>query len=430
MEVQPEVITIEASTQAGAFYAVQSLIQLTRPWERKTGEQSFAIPSGRIEDAPAFKYRGMLLDVGRHWFPVAFIKQFLDLMARYKMNTFHWHLTEDQGWRIEIKKYPKLQEVAAWRKETMVGHLENPPHRWDGQPYGGFYTQDEIREIVEYARVRSITVIPEIELPGHAQAAIAAYPELGCLDKPLEVATKWGISPNVYCPSEQTFRFLEDVLTEVMELFPSEYIHIGGDECPKEQWKTSAFCQQIIRDNGLTDEFELQSWFVSRIERFLNSKGKLIIGWDEILEGGLAPHATVMSWRGEKGGIEAAMMGHDVIMTPEEYCYFDKYQALGPDEPLAQGGFVPLEKVYSYNPLPKELPAEKHVHVLGAQGSVWTEYIRTSEQIDYMVYPRMQALAEVLWSGRRRDGFEDFVTRLRPHTEWLRSEGVIVGPHP
>lgn len=430
LEIDPTAITIEASTQAGAFYAVQSLIQLTRPWATKAGEPSSAIPCGRIEDAPAFKYRGMLLDVGRYYFPVAFIKQFIDLMARYKMNTFHWHLTEDQGWRIEIKKYPKLQEIAAYRKETMVGHLEEPPHRWDGKPYGGYYTQDEIREVVEYARLRSVTIIPEIELPGHAQAAIAAYPELGCLDKPLDVATKWGISPNVYCPSEHTFQFLEDVLTEVMELFPSQYIHIGGDECLKEQWKANALCQQIIKENGLADEFELQSWFIRRIERFLNKHGKRLIGWDEILEGGLAPHATVMSWRGESGGIEAASMGQDVIMTPLESCYFNMYQALGKDEPLAHGSYVPLEKVYSYNPLPKDLPAEKHKYVLGAQGSVWTEYIQTPELAEYMVYPRMQALAEVLWSDHEKRDYSDFVNRLRPHMDWLQREGVRVGPIP
>ncbi|NRA48426.1 MAG: beta-N-acetylhexosaminidase, partial [Phaeodactylibacter sp.] len=315
LRATPKGIQIMGSDAAGVFYGIQSLIQLSQPWKRKQ-TRLVKVPYAVIQDKPAFAYRGMHLDVGRHMFPVEAVKSYIDLLARYKMNRFHWHLTEDQGWRIEIKQYPKLQEIAAYRKETLKGHYNDQPHQFDGKRYGGYYTQEEVKDIVKYAKERFITVIPEIELPGHAQAAIAAYPELGCTGKPVEVATKWGIFEDVYCPSEETFTFLQNVFTEVMALFPSEYIHIGGDECPKTQWKESKLCQNIIKDNGLKDEHGLQSWFIKRIEQFLNDNGRQIIGWDEILEGGLAPNATVMSWRGEQGGIEAAKQGHDVVMTP------------------------------------------------------------------------------------------------------------------
>jgi hexosaminidase len=423
LEVDESGIAIRSSTAVGAFYAIQSLKQLTRPWasESKAG---LTVPCLSITDAPAFRYRGLHLDVGRHIYPVAFIKQYIDLLARYKMNRFHWHLTEDQGWRIEIKRYPRLQEISAFRKETLIGHLDDEPAKYDGKPYGGYYTQDEIREVVQYAADRCVAIIPEIELPGHAQAAIAAYPELGCTGQPMEVATTWGIIENVYCPSEATFEFLENVLVEVMELFPSEYIHIGGDECPKVQWKANATCQQIIREHNLRDEDHLQSWFIQRIERFLNRNGRKLIGWDEILEGGLAPNATVMSWRGEEGGIAAARMSHDIIMTPTDFCYFDSYQSDGSGEPLAIGGLLPLEKVYSYNPVPDVLSEKESAHVLGAQGNVWTEYMKTPQAVEYMVYPRMQALAEVVWTGRERPGFDNFMARLRPHVDWMKADGM------
>ena len=321
LKVNPYDITIRAAEPAGAFYAMQTLSQLMPIPEE--GAKVTYIPCAKIEDAPRYVYRGMHLDVGRHFFPVDFIKKYIDLLAMHKMNRFHWHLTEDQGWRIEIKKYPKLQEIAAFRNETLIGHYSDQPHQFDGKRYGGFYTQDEVREIVAYAKERHITVIPEIEMPGHSQAALAAYPELACTEGPFEVATKWGVFKEVYCPTDATFEFLENVLTEVMELFTSEYIHIGGDECPKERWKQSKFCQDLIKKENLKDEHGLQSYFISRIEKFLNANGRQIIGWDEILEGGLAPNATVMSWRGMQGGIDAARQKHDVVMTPTSNCYFD-----------------------------------------------------------------------------------------------------------
>ena len=428
LRIAPRGIRIYGSDAAGVFYGIQSMIQLSQPWQYEPNRM-VALPFVNIKDRPKFSYRGMHLDVGRHMFPVEAVKSYIDMLARYKMNRFHWHLTEDQGWRIEIKQYPKLQEVAAYRDETLKGHYSDQPHQFDGQRYGGYYTQEEVKEVVEYAKARFITVIPEIEMPGHAQAAIAAYPELGCTGQPVEVATKWGIFENVYCPSEATFTFLENVLTEVMALFPSKYIHIGGDECPKAQWEESALCQRIIKEEGLEDEHGLQSWFIQRMEQFLNQNGRQIIGWDEILEGGLAPNATVMSWRGEAGGIEAAKQGHDVIMTPTSHCYFDYYQSTHPDEPLAIGGYLPLEKVYNYHPVPKELSGEAARHVLGAQGNLWTEYIPTAEQLQYMAYPRMQALAEVVWLGKKKPGLADFVNRLVPHLEWMDREGINAANH-
>jgi hexosaminidase len=326
--ITPKNIEIRAETDQGAFYAVQSLRQLLPP-EFENGsykKDSVAITCLSIKDEPRFTYRGMHLDVGRHMFPVAFIKKYIDALAMLKMNTFHWHLTEDQGWRIEIKKYPKLQEIAAYRKETLMGHYSKKPQRYDGKRYGGFYTQAQIKDIVAYAENRFVTIIPEIEMPGHSQAAIAAYPELGCLGEQAEVATEWGVFEHIYCSKDETFDFLEDVLDEVMALFPSKYIHIGGDEAPKSKWKACKVCQQRIKDEGLKDEHELQSYFILRIEKYLNSKGRQIIGWDEILEGGLAPNATVMSWRGTDGAIEAAKQRHNVILTPVSHCYFDYYQ--------------------------------------------------------------------------------------------------------
>lgn len=415
LEVSPERIRIRAKEGAGAFYAVQTLLQLLSG--SKVGEASgpIEVPAVQISDAPRFEYRGMHLDVARHFFPVSFIKRYIDLLAMHKFNRFHWHLTEDQGWRIEIKKYPRLQEVAAWRKETLIGHYSDQPHQFDGKRYGGYYTQDEVREVVRYAAERFITVVPEIELPGHSLAALSAYPELACTAGPFEASTKWGIFEDVFCPKEETFTFLENVLTEVIELFPSEYIHIGGDECPKTRWESCAHCQALIKKEGLKDEHELQSYFIRRIERFINSKGRQIIGWDEILEGGLAPNATVMSWRGIKGGIAAAKEGHKVIMTPTSHCYLDYYQSDADGEPLAIGGFLPLEKVYNYEPVPDELTAEEARFILGAQGNVWTEYMPTEAQVEYMAFPRALAIAELTWTPREQKNYADFTTRLVRH---------------
>lgn len=414
LDVNTEEITIKASSPKGVFYAVQSLIQLLPPEFIKDGFKSegINIQTLKIEDNPEFSYRGMHLDVSRHMYPVEFIKKYIDALAMLKMNTFHWHLTDDQGWRIEIKKYPKLQEVAAYRKETLIGHYSNQPHQFDGKKYGGYYTQEEVKDIVAYAQKRFITVIPEIEMPGHSQAAIAAYPELGCSGEQVEVATKWGVFEDIYCPKEETFKFLENVLDEVVALFPSEYIHIGGDEAPKTQWKNSSESQALIKSEGLKDEHELQNYFITRMEKYLNSKGKQIIGWDEILEGGLAPNATVMSWRGTNGAVEAAKSGHNVVMTPTSHCYFDYYQSDNDDEPTAIGGYLPLEKVYGFNPIPEELNSEETKYILGAQGNIWTEYMPTSEQAEYMAFPRILAMSEVVWTNAENKNYEDFVSRV------------------
>ena len=414
LNILPKQITISAKTDQGAFYAVQSLRQLL-PAEFENSsysEQSVKLPCMKIKDQPKFAYRGMHLDVGRHLFSVDFIKKYIDALALLKLNTFHWHLTEDQGWRIEIKKYPKLQEIAAYRDETLIGHYNTQPQLYDGKPYGGYYSQEQIREIVAYAQVRFVSIIPEIELPGHSKAAIAAYPELGCTGEQVQVARKGGVFEDIYCPKEATFKFLEDVFDEVLDLFPSTYIHIGGDEAPKTRWKNCEHCQLLMKKEGLKDEHELQSYFISRIESYLNSKGRQIIGWDEILEGGLAPNATVMSWRGFNGAIEAAKQHHNVILTPGSHCYFDHYQSEADDEPLAIGGFLPLEKVYKLNPIPDELTEEQSKYVLGAQGNVWTEYMPTSQQVEYMVFPRILALSEVVWSNPNQKNYADFVTRV------------------
>ena len=426
LNVSKNDITIKSKHAKGAFYAVQSLIQLL---PLPSDLNSFKILCLRIKDQPQFTYRGMHLDVGRHFFSVDFIKKYIDLMARLKMNTFHWHLTEDQGWRIEIKKYPKLQEIAAFRKETLIGHYNDQPHQFDGKPYGGFYTQEQIKEVVAYAKTRQVTIIPEIEMPGHSQAAIAAYPELGCSGKQVEVATKWGVFDEVYCPKESTFKFLEDVIDEVVALFPGKYIHIGGDEAPKTNWKNCEYCQKLIKKEGLKDEHGLQSYFIARMEKYINSKGKQIIGWDEILEGGLAPNATVMSWRGTSGAVQAAKEGHDVILTPGSHCYFDHYQSENENEPLAIGGFLPLEKVYHFNPIPEELSEEESKYVLGAQGNVWTEYMQTEKQVEYMAFPRAIALSEVLWSSPKHKNYSDFIHRLEQYQKRLDQLEVNYANH-
>jgi len=420
LEVNSRGIHLEAPTNAGVFYGLQTLSQLVPGLESPS---PWAIPAVEIEDAPRFAYRGMHLDVGRHFFPVSFIKHYIDLLATYKINVFHWHLTEDQGWRLEINGYPRLTEVGSCRAETMV-EKNFDPFIGDGIEYCGFYTQDEAREIVEYARERFITVMPEIELPGHSVAALAAYPELACTPGPFEVSTRWGVTRDIYCPKEETFAFLEDVLTEVMGIFPSPYIHIGGDEAPKRAWEESEFAQEVIQREGLADEEELQSWFIRRIEGFLNANGRRLVGWDEILEGGLAPDATVMSWRGEAGGIQAAREGHDVIMTPNSHVYLDHYQGDTIQEPLAIGGYSPLQRVYTYEPVPTELTRAEARHVLGAQGNVWTEYIATEEYLEYMAFPRAIALSEVVWSPPSQRDWERFRGRLFRHLTRLETQGV------
>jgi len=411
-------ITIRAKTAVGLFYGVQTIRQLLpveveKPLLAKGVQLS--VPACIIVDEPRFAYRGMHLDVGRHLFPVASIKRYIDMLALHKMNTFHWHLTEDQGWRIEIKKYPKLTQIGAYRKETVAGLMKRANNTFDGKPYGGFYTQDEVRDIVKYAGSRFITIIPEIEMPGHGIAALTSYPELSCTGGPFEVRKLWGVEDDVFCAgNEQVFTFLQDVLTEVMEMFPSKYIHIGGDECPKKRWEKCPKCQKRMKDEGLKNEIELQSYFIRRIEKFVSSKGRNIIGWDEILEGGLAPGATVMSWRGEEGGIEAAKSGHDVVMTPGKYTYFCYYQCeKHDDQPLALGGYVPLELVYGYNPIPKVLSAEEQKHILGLQGCLWTEIIPTPEILEYMAYPRTFAIAETGWTPENQKNFENFLARLK-----------------
>ncbi|MFH1943502.1 MAG: beta-N-acetylhexosaminidase [bacterium] len=417
-------MTLEAEAPAGLFYGIQTLFQLL-PAEIESESRvekniRWILPCSEIRDVPRYPYRGMHLDVGRHFFPKSFIKRYIDLLALHKFNTFHWHLTEDQGWRIEIKKYPKLTQVGSYRKESLIGHASDRPHRFDGKRYGGYYTQEDVKEIVAYAQNRYITIIPEIEMPGHSQAALAAYPELSCTGGPFEVGTLWGVYKDVYCAgNDRVFEFLEDVLTELIDLFPSTYIHIGGDECPKDRWKKCPKCQARIREEGLKDEHELQSYFIRRIEKFLISKGRRLIGWDEILEGGLAPEATVMSWRGTEGGIEAAKQGHDVIMTPTSHCYFDYYQANPETEPLAIGGHLTLKKVYAFEPTPEELSPEEQKYILGAQGNVWTEYIQTPESAEYMSIPRMCALAEVVWSPKEVRDWDDFRTRLGAHSKRL-----------
>lgn len=411
LTITEDAIDIKGGNSQAVFYAFQTLRQLM-PAEIEKGEacKKIALPCAEIKDRPRFAYRGLMLDVCRHLFSVEEIKTYIDMLALHKMNRFHWHLTDDQGWRIEIKKYPRLTTVGSMRNETLIGRGGN---NYDGQPYGGYYTQEEVKEIVKYAADRYITVIPEIELPGHASAALAAYPELGCTGGPYEVAKEWGIFEDVFCGgNEKTFRFLEDVLDEVLSLFPSEYIHVGGDECPKTAWKKCPECQKRIRQEGLHNEHELQSYFVHRMEKYLNARGRKLIGWDEILEGGISPTATVMSWRGTKGGIEAAKKGNQVIMTPNTYVYLDYYQSSDTEhEPLAIGGHLPVERVYSLEPTEGLTPEEAKA-VIGVQGNLWTEYIPVFSQVQYMVLPRMAAVAETGWTPATDKNYNDFVNRI------------------
>lgn len=411
-------IEINANSSEGIFYAIQSLLQII-PLEKN---HIIKIPCLELQDYAKFKWRGMHLDVSRHFFPKEFIKKYIDYLAMYKMNTFHWHLTDDQGWRIEIKKYPKLTQVGAWRNGSMIGHYTD--QTFDDIRYGGFYTQEDIKEIVAYAKERHITIVPEIEMPGHALAALASYPEFSCTGGPFEVGKTWGVLEDVFCPKDETFMFLENILTEVMELFPSEYIHIGGDECPKVRWKSCPHCQKRIKEEHLKDEHELQSYFIQRIEIFVNSKGRKIIGWDEILEGGLAPNAAVMSWRGTEGGIAAAKQKHFVVMSPGSHCYFDHYQGEPKNEPIAFGGYTNVEKVYSFNPIPKELSEEESKYILGAQANLWTEYINTPEHAEYMLFPRIAALSEVVWGTSNSKEYKEFEKRLISHFEIYDKKGI------
>lgn len=425
MTVDNNGVYIAGDNEAGVFYGVQSLIQLLPVDDKAIASHSLRVPFVSITDYPRFEYRGMHLDCGRHFFPVSFIKKYIDYIALYKMNYFHWHLTEDQGWRIEIKKYPKLTETGAWRNGTIIGR--NPGLGNDGIRYGGFYSQEEIKEVVAYAAKRFITVIPEIELPGHASAAIAAYPFLSCFPNEStkhrgawsgdstgkQVQQGWGVFDDVFCAGkDSTFHFLQDVLDEVIALFPSKYVHVGGDECPKTNWKRCPLCQERIRNEHLKDEHELQSYFIQRMEKYLNGKGKTLIGWDEILEGGLAPKAVVMSWRGEAGGIAAARLQHDVIMTPGAWVYLDHAQSMDEDS-ITIGGYVPLEKTYSYEPVSDSLTKEQGKFILGAQGNVWTEYIGNEAKLEYMIFPRMTALSEVVWSQKKKRDSADFEKRLQ-----------------
>ncbi len=419
LEINPSKIEIRAQTAAGMFYGVQTLRQLLLMSAPRSSATGWQLPALRIEDEPRFSYRGLHLDVARHFFPIAKIKKLIDAMALYKLNTFHWHLTDDQG-RIEIKKYPRLTSVGAYRRETMVGR-KKAPYVGDNTTHGGYYTQTEVRDLVTYAAERHITIIPEIEMPGHSVAALAAYPDLACTHGPFGVETRWGVFEDIYCPTEQTFQFLENVLSEVVELFPSRYIHVGGDEAPKTRWRSSKEAQALMQQEGLANEEALQSYFIQRIQRFLNQKGRQLIGWEEILEGGLAPGATVMSWRGIKGGLEAARKRHDAIMTPQKYLYFDYYQDDPKNEPLAIGGLLPLSKVYGFDPIPQELNKDEVRHILGAQANVWTEYMKTWDQVEYMVFPRLLALSEIVWSPKEIRNWDFFSARLPAHHRLLEA---------
>jgi hexosaminidase len=429
LDVRPGRVLIRAPELAGLFYGVQTLRQLLPSdifREAPAGDTAWQMPAVTIEDMPRFGWRGAHLDTGRHFMPKEFVKKYIDLLALHKLNTFHWHLTEDQGWRIEIKRYPKLTEVGAWRSETLVGRMSRTGTlTFDGTKHGGFYTQQDAREIVAYAKARFVDVVPEIEMPGHAMAAIAAYPELGTTGQPVEVAKTWGIFSDILNAEPSTVEFMQNVLTEVLDIFPSRYIHIGGDEADKAKWKVSDKIQARIKALGLADEHELQSWFIRQMDGFLTKRNRRLIGWDEILEGGLAENAVVMSWRGTKGGIEAARAQHDVVMTPTTHVYLDYYQSKDQNaEPLAIGGFLPLETVYSFEPVPAELEPQYVKHVLGGQANVWTEYMPNPKNVEYMAFPRLTALAEVVWTPKEKKDYPNYLGRLREHLPRLRALDV------
>ena len=430
MTIEPGQVGITGASEAGVFYGIQTL----RKSLPKVKTTAVELPAANIYDYPRFAYRGAHFDVSRHYFPVDSVKRFIDMLALHNINRFHWHLTDDQGWRIEIKKYPELTKVASYRPETVIGRNSG---EYDGTPHSGFYTQDEARDIVAYAAERHITVIPEIDLPGHMQAALTAYPNLGCTGGPYEVWKMWGVSENVLCAgNDETLRFIEDVFTEIIDIFPSEYIHVGGDECPKVRWEKCPKCQKRIKQLGIksdakhTKEEYLQSFVINHAEKFLNSKGRQIIGWDEILEGGLAPNATVHAWRGFGEAIEAARQGHDVIMSPTTFMYFDYYQTKDTEnEPLAIGGYLPLEKVYSLEPVPEALNAHEAKHIIGVQANLWTEYIGTYSHVEYMELPRMAALSEVQWTLSEEKNYENFLQRIPQMVKTYEMKGYNYATH-
>ncbi|HPR83273.1 MAG TPA: beta-N-acetylhexosaminidase, partial [Pontiellaceae bacterium] len=414
---------------AGLFYGAQTLRQLLPPeiYSPTLQQKPWVAPRIEICDRPEFRWRGLHLDVSRHFMPKEDIFRFLDVMASLKLNTFHWHLTDDQGWRIEIKKYPKLTDVGAWRDRTLIGHARDKVQQYDNQRYGGFYTQEDVREVVAYAAARQITVVPEIDMPGHMQAAVAAYPELGCTADPVPVKTDWGVSANILNPEESTVEFCKNVLTEIIDLFPSEYIHIGGDEADKSKWKQSPRIQQLMKERGLADMHQMQSWFIRQIDDFLTAKGRRLIGWDEIADGGLARNGTLMWWRKAAGKTAeaAAQGGQDVVIAVTEYLYFDfYYSAERENEPLAIGGNLPLQKVYAFAPIPKQWSPAAASHVLGAQGQLWTEYIKDMRQVEYMAFPRACALSEAVWSPSEGKGYADFLRRIRVQEQRFSAAGV------
>lgn len=409
---------ISYSSEASCFYALHSLMQLIN-----SDSKEFFIKKCFVKDFPKFQWRGLHLDVSRHFFTVEEVKRYIDLMSMYKFNTFHWHLTDDQGWRIEIKQFPKLTEIGAWRDSTVENHYTTKPRIYKKERYGGFYTQEQIKEVVAYASSKYITIVPEIEMPGHSSAALAAYPEFGCSLKDQSVEGLWGVFDDIFCSKDETISFLQKILDEVSVLFPGQYIHIGGDEAPKKRWKSCAKCQKVILDNKLKDEHELQSYFIQKMDKYLTSKGKKLIGWDEILEGGLSQNAAVMSWRGFEGGIEAAKQEHYVVMSPGSHCYFDHYQGKK-NEPLAIGGFTPLEKVYDFNPIPAELDVKYHSYILGGQANLWTEYIPDLKKLEYMTFPRAIALSLVLWSKEKPEYKIFKYILINNHLKYLQAKNV------
>ncbi|WP_338703626.1 beta-N-acetylhexosaminidase [Streptomyces sp. Q6] len=437
LSVTADGVSIEGGAAAGVFWGAQTLRQLLGPDAYRRAPLApgrvWTLPYVTVEDAPRFGWRGTMLDVSRHFMPKDGVLRLLDLLAAHKLNVFHFHLTDDQGWRVEIKRHPKLTETGSWRARTKFGHRASP--LWEDKPHGGFYTQDDIREIVAYAHARHIAVVPEIDLPGHSQAAIAAYPELGNSDvidtTSLPVWDTWGVNPNVLAPTDNTLRFYEGVFEELLDLFPSTFIHVGGDECPKDQWKQSPTAQARIKELGLADEDELQAWFIRHFDTWLSERGRRLIGWDEILEGGLAPGATVSSWRGYRGGITAAQAGHDVVMCPEQQVYLDHRQAPGEDEPVPIGYVRGLEDVYRFEPVPPQLTADEARHVLGTQANLWTEVMENAQRVDYQAFPRLSAFSEVAWSElpepAARD-YADFERRMTVHYRRLDALGVDYRP--
>ena len=424
MTVTDKQLTIAGKTAAGVFYGIQTLRKSVPVLD---SPEDIELPAAVIKDAPKFAYRGMMLDCGRHFFPVSFVKKYIDMLALHNMNVFHWHLTEDQGWRIEIKKYPKLTEIGSKRSGTIIGHNSAVD---DSIPYGGYYTQEQAREIVKYAAERNITVIPEVDMPGHMLSALASYPELGCTGGPYEVGHKWGVYEDVLClGNEKVYKFLEDIIDELIDIFPSKYIHIGGDESPRVRWEKCPKCQALAKAQGLTTD-HLQAYFTNRIEKYINAKGRRIIGWDEILEGPINQSATIMSWRGVQPGTKAANLGHDVIMSPNSNAYFDYYQTKKTGgEPLNIGGYLPVSKVYEYDPTPASMPAEAQKHIVGVQANLWTEYVTCPTLAEYQVMPRMAAISEVQWLPSSKKNFDAFKTRVTKLAKIYDRLGYVYAKH-